>query len=67
MQLDNKQKVLEKAMELAFAMRAVMDQLVARDATPEGRAARCLLENSMSQAILNPEAVPEREEDEVIA
>jgi hypothetical protein len=50
MQLD-KQKVFQKAIDLSFAMRSVMDQLVAHDATPEGKEARELLEGAMTGAI----------------
>lgn len=57
MALDNRQKVLEKAVDLAFAARSVIDQLTNRDGTPEGRKARELLEMALSKAITDPDSI----------
>lgn len=47
----DKQKVKEKAVELAFAARTVIQQLASRDRTPEGLEAQEILENALSAAI----------------
>jgi len=50
MKLDRK-IVKEKAAELAFAARAVIQQLASKDRTPEGLAAQGILEKALMDAI----------------
>jgi len=45
--------VKEKVVELAFAARTVVQQLVARDRTAEGFAAQGVLEDALTKAIVN--------------
>jgi len=54
----NPQTVKNKAVELAFAARTVIQQLATRDRTPEGLEAAKILEDALTQAIPNAPVVP---------
>lgn len=47
----DKRKVKEKAVDLAFAARSVIQQLTLADGSPESREARDLLERALTNAI----------------
>jgi hypothetical protein len=47
----DRQKVKEKAVDLAFAARMVMQQLALKDGSAESREARDLLERALTNAI----------------
>ena len=55
----NPQVVKEKAIELSFAARVVIQQLASRDRTPEGLRAQEILENALSAAIPDGVRQPE--------
>ena len=54
----NQQSVKNKAVELAFAARTVIQQLATRDRTPEGLEAAKILEDALTAAIPNAPVVP---------
>lgn len=49
----DQQKLKEKAVELHFAAKTVIQQLAMKDKTPEGLAAARILEDAMTSAIPN--------------
>jgi hypothetical protein len=52
--------VKEKAVDLAFAARAVIEQLTLADGSPESREARNIIERALTNAI--PDGVPQEVE-----
>lgn len=49
----DRKKVVEKAVELGYAARIVIQQLVAKDRTPEGFAAQELLERAITSVVID--------------